>query len=258
MHLHSVDKLGYSAVNTARCALSCLLPCYDGVSFGKNEVIKRLLNGFYNIRPPRPKYSHTWDVSIVLKYLITLHPLESLNLKMLTHKLAMLLMLVTGQRCQTIVNLDLNCLSEGSELVFTFDSPLKHSRPGKSAQAVVLKPYTSNVKLCVVTILRDYISRTAPLRGEESRLLISFVKPHKRITTDTLSRWLKFIMQLSGVDISVFHAHSCRSASTSKAQRADVPIDIILQAAGWTNVSTFRNYYNKPVVSGFADNVLQL
>jgi len=258
--LHSVDNLGFSALNTARCALSCFLPYYDGQSFGKHETIKRLMNGIYNRKPPKPKYSHAWDVSIVLKYLLTLSPLHSLNLKMLTHKLAMLLALVTGQRCQTIVNLDLNCLSESSdsELIFTFDTLLKHSRPGISSQRIVLSSYPHNVDLCVVTVLNEYIKQTEPLRGDESKLLISYVKPHKRITTDTLSRWLKFVMHLAGVDTAIFHAHSCRSASTSKVQRSDVPIDIILTAAGWSRVTTFRQYYDKPLCPSFADSVLDL
>lgn len=256
--LHSVDNLGYSALNTARSALSCFLPYYEGQSFGKHETIKRLMTGFFNIKPPKPRYSHTWDVSIVLKFLVTLRPLHSLSLKMLTHKLAMLLVLVTGQRCQTIVNLDLNYFSEGSEIVFTFAAPLKHDRPGTSPQRIVLSSYPPNVDLCVVTVLHEYIKQTAPLRGEESRLLISYVRPHKKITTDSLSRWLKFVMHASGVDTSVFHAHSCRAASTSKASRTEVPIDTILTAAGWSRVTTFRQYYDKPLCASFADNVLQI
>jgi integrase len=251
--------LGYSAINTARCALSSLLHPFDGEKFGKHEAIKRLMLGLFNIRPTVPRYTHTWDVASVLSYLKTLRPLCELNLKMLTLKLAMLLLLVTGQRCQTIVNLDLQCLSEGTELIFTFNTTLKHSRPGKPGQTVVLTRYPHNVDLCVVTLLNEYIERTSSLRGEETKLLLSYVKPHRAITTDTFSRWIKTVMGLAGIDISKFKPHSSRSASTSKAQRSDVPVDVILKAAGWSNVETFRQFYDKPLHGPglFADTVLR-
>ncbi len=43
-----------------------------------------------------------WDVCIVLDYLGSLSPNPSLSLKDLTLKAAMLLALLTGQRCQTL------------------------------------------------------------------------------------------------------------------------------------------------------------
>ena len=50
----------------------------------------------------------------------------------------------------------------------------------------------------------------------------------------------------AGVDTSKFSAHSTRAASTSKAA-VSLPVDVILATAGWTNESTFRKFYNKPV-----------
>ena len=78
--------VGYSAINTARCALStCLL--IDGCrSFGSHPLVSRFINGVFESRPALPKYSETWDVKQVFSYLQTLHPPESLTLKDLTHK----------------------------------------------------------------------------------------------------------------------------------------------------------------------------
>ena len=57
----------------------------------------------------------------------------------------------------------------------------------------------------------------------------------------------KNVLKLAGIDISVFKPHSIRSASTSVAHKCNVSIDVILKAAGWSNESTFRKFYNRPV-----------
>ena len=42
----------------------------------------------------------------------------------------------------------------------------------------------------------------------------------------------------------------------------NVPIDKVMKAAGWSNESTFRKYYNKPVVNSekecFSHTILQI
>ena len=53
-------------------------------------------------------------------------------------------------------------------------------------------------------------------------------------------------MRKSGLDTSIFIPHSVRAASTSAAFRAKVPLDTILNTAGWSKESTFGRYYNKP------------
>ena len=215
------------------------------IPFGQLEPVKRLMTGFFNMNPPKPRYSHTWDVNVVLKLLKLWFPLDELCLKLLTLKLTMLLALVSGQRIQTLSLLDLNNLSQGQDFVFTFDAPLKHSREGRPSQTIRLTSY-HDTSLCVISTLKEYISRTVALRCSQ-RLLISFVKPHKAVTTDTIARWLRTVMSKAGVDTTVFKAHSCRSASNTKAHASNVPMDMILQTAGWSNCDTFRLYYNKPI-----------
>ena len=54
------------------------------------------------------------------------------------------------------------------------------------------------------------------------------------------------MLGLAGINTELFSAHSTRCASTSKAT-ASVSTDVILATAGWTEESTFRKFYNKPV-----------
>jgi len=155
-----------------------------------------------------------------------------------------------------MVNFDLNCLSQGTEYVFTFDGLLRHSRPGVSQK--LLTPYPHNQELCVVTFLKKYIQDTESLCDGETILFLSYVKPQKRISTDTFGRWIKTVMMLAGIDTTIFKAHGCRAASTSKAHGANVPVDVVLQTAGWSRADTFSIFYNKPISNMlvFADRVL--
>lgn len=54
-------------------------------------------------------------------------------------------------------------------------------------------------------------------------------------------------MKAAGIDTNVFTAHTTRSASTSAAKRAGVPMQVILQSAGWSNVTIFKTFYDKDV-----------
>ena len=76
-----------------------------------------------------------------------------------------------------------------------------------------------------------------------SKLFISCIKPHKPISTDTLSRWIKLVLASAAIDTSVFKAHSVRGAATSHTYAKGVQIVEILRAADWINERTFRNYY---------------
>ena len=101
--------------------------------------------------------------------------------------------------------------------------------------------------------------RTKALRGKgQSQLLLSYVKPYKPVSRDTVTRWVRCTLALAGIDITKYSAHSTRAASVSAASRANVNIDDILQIAGWSSECCFARFYNKPnaKVSSYASSVL--
>ena len=109
----------------------------------------------------------------------------------------------------------------------------------------MLKAYPTDKTLCVVSHMKEYLRRTKPLRGDSTKLFISFMKPHKHISRETLSRWIKTVMEAAGKETSIFHTHSTRAAATSKAKAACVTIQEILDTAGWSSSKTFDRFYNK-------------
>ena len=78
-------------------------------------------------------------------------------------------------------------------------------------------------------------------------MFISYQTPHASVTTDTVGRWLRKVLENSGLDVSKYGAHSTRAASTSAAKTVNISIQSIMDAAGWSNAETFRKFYDKPM-----------
>lgn len=109
------NSLSYSAINSARSALSSFGIVNDGVTFGSHPVVIRFMKGIYNLRLPMPKYIHTWDVSIVLKEVRRLSPVKYLTLKNLKYKLiAMLICLIIAGRTQSLHLLSIQNMIRGT------------------------------------------------------------------------------------------------------------------------------------------------
>ena len=100
------QKLSYSSIDTACSALSTVIFPGGEHTFGNHPLVAKFLMGVYSTRPPLPRYKEIWDVADVLKYLRSLEPLNELTLADLTLKTTMLIVLCSGQRCQTIQALD--------------------------------------------------------------------------------------------------------------------------------------------------------
>ena len=123
--------------------------------------------------------------------------------------------------------LDIRFMKEGeTQFEFLLPEHIKQSRPGYKPPSVMLKAYPTDNKLCVVSHIKEYLRRTyKPLRGDSTKLFISFMKPHKHISRETQSCWIKTVMEAAGIYTSIiFHPHSTRAAATSKAKAACVPI----------------------------------
>ena len=216
-------SVSYSSVNTARSVLSFILPRNDCGSFGQHFLVKKFVRGVSNLRIPT-KYSYIWDVLVVLEFFRHLPENNLLPLKLLSLKLVMLVALVSGQRVQTLSLLDLSFNnSVYDSIVFVIPNMTKTSRPGKPASQIVLSEYGQDKRLCVVSCLIAYLLKTLEYRTS-SKLFLGLQKPHKAVGSQTLSRWLKATLRLSGVRIDIFLGHSTRAASSSKAKLAGLSL----------------------------------
>ena len=134
-------------------------------------------------------------------------------------------------------------------VAFLPDGLAKQSRQGKPLAEFFFPSLPDNSTLCPVTTLKAYEARTESLRRGETKLLLSFIKPHGSLTSSTVTRWLKTLLQEAGVNTSLFNAHSVRGASTSKAANLGITTSDILKAADWSTESVFQKFYYKPTNS---------
>ena len=68
------------------------------------------------------------------------------------------------------------------------------------------------------------------------------------MSVDTVSLWLKELLRPSGIDTSIFTAHSTRSISACKSKQVGLNRRKILKREQWTYKTTFETFYNKPTV----------
>lgn len=254
------SKLGYSYLNTARSGLSTLLPTIDGFKIGEHPSVVRLLKGVGRLRPPKCRYDLVWDVSKVLNLFKSWPNNEDMSLRRLSLKLVGLLALVTAQRCQTLCSIKVENIVFSSFCQIKICDQMKTFDPHKSQPVLKLMPYDKDPKLCVVNCLKAYLQITKPIRwNNESYLFVSSVTPHKRVCTQTISKWLSCVLSDSGIDTTVYKGQSYRHASTSKAAKLGVSIDTIFNKAGWSGGSSvFGKFYNKPIVdSEYSTAILQ-
>ena len=236
-------------IYTDASALSSVLKPVNGITFGAQESVKRFLKGVYEARPSNPRYAVTWEVNKVLNYLKSTSTTEC-SLKDLTLKLVTLMSLLSAQRGQTIHYLSLeDMVTSETSVTFAVSKPLKQSKPGSKPTVVEFVAYPDNLNICVVTSLKAYLDRTSALRGGAQQLFVSYSKPFKPVSRDTISRWVKIVMQKSGIDVNLFKPHSTRAAATSKAFLKSVPLEHILSVAGWSSSDTFAKFHKKPVIN---------
>jgi hypothetical protein len=134
--------------------------------WGKHSIVCRFLKGAFERKPPANKHYAIWDVQTVLAYLKTFTPNSGLSLKKLSHKLTMLLALVTIQRKQTLIHLNINngCMIQSDvQFVFVLDKHIKQSIPNYSVPPVTVPRYTLDPDVCPYLCLEEYLEKTKHL-----------------------------------------------------------------------------------------------
>lgn len=252
------NGVAYGTLNNHRSAISLI--SINNIS--SDDSLKRFFRGAFKLKPSFPRYIITWDPMIVLNYLSNLYPNENLSIEQISKKLVVLLALATGQRCQTLSLIRLNNIQKFNErIIINITDLIKTSSVGKCQPILDLPLFKENLSICPMQTLSSYIEVTGKNRpAGETRLILTYKKPYHAASSQTIGRWIKYIMEESGIDTSIFRPHSTRHAATSAACRAGISIDAIRKSAGWSGQSTvFANFYNRPTASdsnSFAESVI--
>lgn len=154
----------YHSLNYYCSALSSTHLPVEGFPVGQQPLVVRLLKGAYIQRPPKPRYSQTWDVIKVLTHLRSLGGNVTLSNNLLTQKLAMLLALVLGHRSSDLVRL---MLCGRSYIPGGVTLPCKGP-----LQPVVIASFAEEL-LFLVACLRVYKKATTKFREDEAAMQLS-------------------------------------------------------------------------------------
>ena len=86
--------------------------------------------------------------------------------------------------------------------------------------------YEPDEDICVYRTLLEYLKKTEVIRGTETQLILSYIKPHEPVVTTSISRWIKVVI---------------------KAKKFGVPLTEIMKVAGWSTEQTIARFYDKPL-----------
>ena len=96
--LISTLDYSYQSVAGFRSAISKMHKGWKGDTVRDTRNVHRIMKAMFLRRPPRPKYSDTWNPETWLRYLATLGPSSALSLIQLSEKLTALIALETLSR----------------------------------------------------------------------------------------------------------------------------------------------------------------
>lgn len=234
----------FGTFNSCQAALALILP--EATS---NDIrLRRYFKGILKCRPKTFRYNVTWDPKVVLDYLAAFCPNEELDFLMLNKKLSTLLTLITGQRLQTLslIKVDNIIINHHGVQIF-IDDTIKTTHTRIEQPVLNIPFFGESPSLCVASLLLKYLERSAQYRSGDSNgqyLFISSRLPYQRASKQTLARWIKETMSNAGINTNIFTPHSTRHASTSKARRAGISVDVIRKTAGWSKSSqTLQKQY---------------
>ena len=187
----------YRSLNSYRSAISSVHDKVDGYEVGQHPLVTRLLKGVFHERPPQPRYSRTWDVSVVTSHIDTMGENTVLSLQDLTQKLVMLLALTRPSRSADLSGLNLRFrkfLLEG--VVFAAAELAKQSRQS------FFPAFPGNGRLCPVKALQEYELHTIDFRENDpkkQRLFLATIRLHNPVASSTIARWLRTMLERAGV-----------------------------------------------------------
>ena len=169
------NNLQYRTVNVLRSAISATHQWVDWKPIGQHPLVIRLLKGISDERPPKRRYTTTWDVSKVTSYLSSLGDNKTLSLKQLSKKLVMLLALISPERSSVLADLDTRYLKKRPDgFAFLLTNPRKTGNP-TSESSVSFPSLPEDLSLCPLACLNTYLTATSNFRSHgRHKLFLSF------------------------------------------------------------------------------------
>jgi hypothetical protein len=234
--------------------------------WGALPILSRFRVGASVARPPREKPSGYWSVDLFLEFLVKMGPDALLPPNRRRDRLIALLRIHWMCRSSDLsrdkffreeVHLD----TDSGQVRFYLPKERKTSavsRKGYYSDWLLLEDNLRFPSFSIAKLLRSYLDDTASLvSGEQAPV---FVGHHRGrvglpgLSADRIASAFKALLAESGVDVSIFTAHSARGASSSFcADSAPALQELIMETARWGSAGqslprrsrTFQSHYHR-------------
>ena len=148
--LHYLYKNGcyYSGLFSA-CSALCTIKHIGGYTLSDHTLISKFIKDIY---------VSIWDINVLFAYFGSLPVNSELTLKCLTEKLTTNIFILSKQRKQTLLVIDIdNVKTYEGKLIILANSSLKHTKPSRPLQHIVYHKFNGNPKLYVIECAKVYI-----------------------------------------------------------------------------------------------------
>ena len=269
------DKKTPSTIEGYKTAITDAFP---QMMLRNDTSLLKLIQSFHRDRPRATKHIPSWDLRIVLQFLMgpRFEPMSLASHKNITLKTVFLLALASGSRRSEINAWIAKGVKFGpnySQVSLTASTAFlaknqKASLGPKMFQPLVIPSLSQKMSkelpdrtLCPVRALRFYLDLTSKIRGDRTKLFIAFKKGYSaEIKPATISSWLKSTIKLAYESIKPdelktlsIKAHQVRSLASSWALLGGVSVEDIMTACHWASHTTFTNFYLQPLAWQDAD-----
>ena len=242
LYLTRTKNFAWSTVGAHRSAISSMLQPFTSPSVGEHPLIVRFMRALFLSKPPTTRPRWTWDVATVLTCVRDWGLAPTLDLRRLTWKLTFLVALFSARRVSDLSLLRISpqhFQRTALSAVFQPAFGAKQDRPGHQNPLIVLKKYDTDLRLCPVAHLDEYLVRSAS-PDRPTNLFLTTVLPQKIAARNTIKRWIISVLSEAGVEGS---AGSTRAAAASFALASNISLNTVLEAADWSRSTTlFRHY----------------
>ena len=231
----------------------------EGVPVGQHPLVTLLMKGVYNLRPPKTRYTYTWDVDMVIQYTAGVGENANLPLRKLSQKLALLMALSVASRTSERQALDLRFrFYRPDGVLFHLAGITKTQRAGLPPKEHFLDAFSDAFVWWNASKIMKIGRLSTEIHSRRDPAPIPITKygrPFKPVTSHRIAHWIKDILLEAGVDTRVFKAYSVRGASVSAAKNKGVGIPDILDMVDWSRDTKFRKFYYRTMTSNKISSV---
>ena len=123
--------VSHSVLISAKSAVAHVLKMkYKHIS--QHPSVIKYFKGSFNMRPPLPKIYFVWDVQIMFEYFRSLGNNKQISERHLSQKLLILLLLLVGQRLNSVFHFTIGrMIISSTSVTLSPEHVLKHSKPGR-------------------------------------------------------------------------------------------------------------------------------